>query len=87
MSPRDRVPARHPADLGDHVYIGYRTATESHEARWIETTLEVLEPVGDRVSFFPRRCDVQELTFSDNRSNLMDRYDQDIFPVSHRNPL
>ena len=56
--------------------IRKRPSTEPDEAGWIEPVLEILQPVGDGMTFLVDGRDMQELAFGDDRRDLMDRDDQ-----------
>src|SRR6266496_1577328 len=62
----EMCPARQGADLRYQLHICQRASTEPDETRGIQTPLQILEAVGDGVSLFLDRRDVQELAFSDD---------------------
>ena len=82
---RDYVsPARHCADAAHHFDIRQRAASEPDEMRRVETGLQILEAVRERVGFVPRRRQMEQLSFGDDRGDFLDRQDNDLVLMAHR---
>src|SRR5262245_19996786 len=85
VAERDDIrPAGPRADPAHHFDICQRPPTEADEMRRIEAGFQILEPIRERVGFIPRRRQMQQFPFSDDRCDLFYREDDDLVLMAHR---